>query len=39
MPRPALLPVILGQPDALSDLLADPAATALSACAGAASHG
>ena len=25
MPRPALLPVILGQPRALSDLLADPA--------------
>jgi transcriptional regulator with XRE-family HTH domain len=38
MPRPALLPVILGQPDALSDLLADPAATALTACA-AAGHG
>src|SRR5487761_1180483 len=29
MPRPALLPVILGQPDALSDLLADSAATIL----------
>jgi len=39
MPRPALLPVILGQPDALSDLLADPAAAALTACAGAAGHG
>ena len=26
MPRPALLPVILGQPRALSDLLADPLA-------------
>ena len=38
MPRPALLPVILGQPDALSDLLADPAATALTACAAAAGH-
>jgi ribosome-binding protein aMBF1 (putative translation factor) len=39
MPRPALLPVILGQPDALSDLLADPAATGLAACAGVAGHG
>ena len=39
MPRPALLPVILGQPDALSDLLADPAATTFTACAGAAGHG
>ena len=39
MPRLALLPVILGQPDALSDLLADQAATALAACAGAAGHG
>jgi hypothetical protein len=39
MPRPALLPVILGQPDALSDLLAGPAATALAACAGTAGHG
>jgi transcriptional regulator with XRE-family HTH domain len=38
MPRPALLPVILGQPDALRDLLAGPAATALAACAGAAGH-
>ena len=38
MPRPALLPMILGQPDALSDLLADPAATDLAACAGAAGH-
>jgi hypothetical protein len=39
MPRPALLPVILGQPDALSGLLAGQAATVLAACAGAASHG
>jgi hypothetical protein len=39
MPRPALLPVILGQPDALSGLLAAPAATALAACAEAAGHG
>jgi hypothetical protein len=39
MPRPALLPVILGEPDALSDLLAGRAATALAACAGAAGHG
>ena len=39
MPRPALLPVILGQPDALSDLLAGPAVTALAACAGAAGRG
>ena len=38
MPRPALLPVILGEPDALSDLLADPAAATLTACA-AAGHG
>jgi hypothetical protein len=37
MPRPALLPVILGQPDALSGLLAGPA-TALTAGA-AAGHG
>ena len=36
MPRPALLPVILGQPDALGDLLVGPDATALAACAGAA---
>jgi ribosome-binding protein aMBF1 (putative translation factor) len=36
MPRPALLPVILGQPDALSGLLAGPAATVLAACAGTA---
>jgi len=35
MPRPALLPVILGEPDALSGLLGGPAATALSACAAA----
>jgi hypothetical protein len=34
MPRPALLPVILGQPDALSDLLAGPDVTALAACVG-----
>jgi hypothetical protein len=39
MPRPALLPVILGQPDALGDLLAGPAAMALAACAGTAGHG
>ena len=39
MPRPALLPVILGQPDAPSDLLAGPAATTLTACAGATGHG
>jgi len=31
MPRPALLPVILGQPRALSDLLADPVAGPLAA--------
>jgi transcriptional regulator with XRE-family HTH domain len=31
MPRPALLPVILGQPRALSDLLADPVAGSLAA--------
>ena len=37
MPRSALLPVILGQPDAHSGLLAGPAATALAAGA-AASH-
>jgi hypothetical protein len=36
MPRPVLLPVILGQPDALSGLLAGPAATALTASAVAA---
>ncbi|MGH3190941.1 MAG: helix-turn-helix domain-containing protein [Streptosporangiaceae bacterium] len=36
MPRPALLPVILGQPDALAGLLARPAATVLAACAGTA---
>jgi hypothetical protein len=35
MPRPALLPVILGQPDALSGLLAGPAVTALTSCAAA----
>jgi len=35
MPRPALLPVILGQPDALAGLLVGPAAMALAACAGA----
>lgn len=34
MPRPALLPVILGQPDTLSGLLAGSAATAPAACAG-----
>ncbi len=39
MPRPALLPVILGQPDALSGLLADPADATLTACAGMAGHG
>ena len=39
MPRPALLPVILGEPDALSDLPAGRAVTALAACAGAAGHG
>ena len=39
MPRPALLPVILGQPDALGDLLAGPAAMALAAYAGTAGHG
>ena len=39
MPRPALLPVILGQPDALSDLLAGPVVATLAACAGAAGHG
>jgi len=38
MPRPALLPVILGQPDGLGDLLAGPAATVLAACAGAPGH-
>ena len=38
MPRPALLPVILGQPHALSDLLVGPAAMALT-CTGMAGHG
>ena len=38
MPRPALLPVILGQPRALSDLLAGPGSTALTAGV-AAGHG
>jgi len=38
MPRPALLPVILGQPGALSDLLAGPGTTVLTAGV-AAGHG
>ena len=38
MPRPALLPVILGQPDAPTGLLAGPAATALTVSA-AVGHG
>jgi hypothetical protein len=38
MPRSALLPVILGQPDAPSGLLAGQAVTALAACA-AVGHG
>jgi len=37
MPRPALLPVILGQPRALDDLVADSAAS-LAAHAGGAGH-
>jgi ribosome-binding protein aMBF1 (putative translation factor) len=35
MPRPALLPVILGQPDALAGLPAGSATMALAACSGA----